>query len=206
MSQYFRIHPTHPQARLVRQAAAILGAGGVIAYPTDSTYALGCSVGDKAAVERIRRLRRLDERHDMTLVCRDLSELSVYAFVENSDFRLLKRFLPGPYTFLLRGTKEVPRRLLHPRRKSIGLRVPDHAIALALLQAHGAPIMSTTLRMPDADAPMTDPQEMRERLQTLVDLIVDGGTGGLDPTTVIDLTGDLPLLVRAGKGSWAEAA
>ena len=205
MSQYFRIHPTNPQPRLVKQAAAILHAGGVIAYPTDSTYALGCHVGDKDAFERIRRLRSLDERHDMTLVCRDLSELSVYAFVDNQSFRLLKRYLPGPYTFLLRGTKEVPRRLLHPKRKTIGLRVPDHVIALALLAEHGAPIMSTTLRMPAEEQPLVDPDEIRVRLERFVDLVVDGGPCGIEPTTVIDLTGPLPQLARVGKGLWQEA-
>ena len=206
MSQYFRIHPTNPQPRLVKQAAAILRAGGVIAYPTDSTYAIGCSVGNKDAFERIRRLRRLDERHDMTLICRDLSELSVYAFVDNQSFRLLKRYLPGPYTFLLRGTGEVPRRLLHPKRKTIGLRVPDHVVALALLAELGAPIMSTTLRLPDDDEPLADPEEMRVRLEHLVDLIVDGGPCGIEPTTVIDLIGALPQLVRAGKGRWQETS
>ena len=205
VSQYFRIHPTDPQPRLVKQAAAILAAGGIIAYPTDSTYALGCSVGDKEAVERIRRLRQLDEGHDMTLVCRDLSELSLYAFVDNQSFRLLKRYLPGPYTFLLRGTKDVPRRLLHPKRKTIGLRVPDHAITLALLAAHGAPILSTTLRLPGDSEPLVDPEEIRGRLEHRVELVIDGGPCGLDPTTVIDLTDPLPQLVRAGKGHWREA-
>lgn len=202
VSQFFRIHPTHPQARLLRQAATILAEGGVIAYPTDSSYALGCHLGDKDAVERIRRVRQLDERHDMTLVCRDFSEVSVYAHVDNTSFRLLKRLLPGPYTVLLRGTREVPRRLLHPKRKTIGLRIPDHVVALALLEAHGAPLMSTSLRLPGDEFPLVDPEEIRDRLEHMVDLVVDGGPGGLEATTVLDLTSGTPELVRAGLGAW----
>lgn len=202
VSQFFRIHPTHPQVRLLRQAAAILAEGGVIAYPTDSSYALGCHLGDKDAVERIRRLRRLDERHDMTLVCRDFSEVSVYAHVDNTSFRLLKRLLPGPYTVLLRGTREVPRRLLHPKRKTIGLRIPNHVVALALLEAHGAPLMSTSLRLPGEEWPMTDPEEIRDQLEHSVDLVIDGGPGEVEATTVLDLTTGTPELVRAGLGPW----
>ncbi len=202
VSQFFRIHPTHPQARLLRQAAVILAEGGVIAYPTDSSYALGCHLGDAKAVERIRRLRQLDERHDMTLVCRDFSEVSVYAHVDNTSFRLLKRLLPGPYTLLLRGTREVPRRLLHPKRKTIGLRMPEHVVALALLEAHGAPLLSTSLRLPGDEFPLVDPEEIRDRLEHGVDLVVDGGPGGLEATTVLDLTSSTPELVRAGLGRW----
>ena len=202
VSQFFRIHPTHPQVRLLRQAAAILAAGGVVAYPTDSSYAIGCHLGDRRAVERIRRLRQLDEKHDMSLICRDLSELSVYAQVDNSNFRLLKRLLPGPYTLLLRGTREVPRQLLHPKRRTIGLRIPDHLVLLALLAEYGAPLMSTTLRMPGDALPLSDPEEIRDRLEHDVELVIDGGVGGTAVTTVLDLTGEVPDQVRAGLGPW----
>ena len=173
-----------------------------MAYPTDSSYAIGCHLGDRRAVERIRRLRQLDEKHDMSLICRDLSELSVYAQVDNPNFRLMKRLLPGPYTMLLRGTREVPRQLLHPKRRTIGLRIPDHLVLLALLAEYGAPMMSTTLRMPGEALPLSDPEEIRDRLEHDVDLVIDGGHGGTEVTTVLDLTGDVPELVRAGLGAW----
>lgn len=199
MSQYFRIHPDDPQPRLMSRAVAILQRGGVIAYPTDSCYALGCHLGDKAAMERIRRIRKLDDRHDFTLVCRDLSEISAYARVDNTAFRLIKSHTPGPYTFILKATAEVPRRSL-TRRKTIGLRVPDSSIARGLSNYLDDPIMSVTLIMPGEELPMTDPEEMRARLDHEVDLIIDGGPCGIEPTTVVDLTGDSPHLIRRGLG------
>lgn len=174
--------------------------GGLIAYPTDSCYALGCHMGDKAAVDRIRRIRRLDDRHNFTLVCRDMSDVGTYAKVDNPAYRLLKSLTPGPYTFLLRATREVPRRLQNRRGKTIGLRIPDHAIPLGLLEVLGEPLMSSTLIMPDEEAPLTDPQTIRERLKGQVELVIDGGHCGIEPTTVVDLTGDTPSVVRAGRG------
>jgi len=203
MSQYFQIHPVNPQARLINQAVAMLHRGAVIVYPTDSCYALGCHIGDKAAQERIRRIRQVDSHHNFTLVCRDLSEISNYAKVENTAFRLMKALTPGPYTFVLRATHEVPRRLQNPRRKTIGLRVPENVIAQALLEALGEPIMSSTLLLPDAQMPLTDPEDIRERLGGLVDLIIDGGNCGLEPTTVVDLVDGTPVVVREGKGDTA---
>jgi tRNA threonylcarbamoyl adenosine modification protein (Sua5/YciO/YrdC/YwlC family) len=200
MSQFFQIHPDNPQPRLINQAVAILREGGVIAYPTDSSYALGCCIGDKAAMERIRHIRRVDPQHNFTLVCRDLSELANYARVDNSAFRLLKAFTPGAYTFILNATHEVPRRLQHPRRKTIGLRVPDNNIVHALLEALGEPLMSVTLMMPGEDVPMTDPETIRERLGNQVDLVIDGGRCEVEPTTVVDLTGELPRVSRVGRG------
>jgi len=198
---YLPIHPQNPQQRLVAQAVEVLRAGAVMIYPTDSAYALGCRIGDKTALDRIRAIRRLDERHNFTLVCRDLSELSTYAVVDNVNYRLLRAHTPGPWTFILRATPEVPRRLMHPRRKTIGMRVPAHPIALALLEALDEPIMSVTLVLPGDDLPLTDPEDMRERLGHAVDLIVDGGGCGLEPTTVIDLAGANPVVLRRGKGS-----
>ncbi len=200
MSQFFQIHPDNPQVRLIRQAVDIIRAGGVVVYPTDSAYALGCRIGDKDAVERIRRIRRLDDRHNFTLVCRDLSEIATYARVDNTAYRLLRRCTPGPYTFILRATSEVPRRLLHPRRKTVGLRVPDNRIVEALLEELGEPLMSVTLIMPGDDYPMIDPYDIRDTLERDVDLIIDGGFCGMEPTTVVDLADEVPLVLRAGKG------
>ncbi len=198
--KYLRIHGETPQLRLINQAVAVIRSGGVIVYPTDSCYALGCEIGNKLAMDRIRRIRALDENHNFTLICRDLSELSTYARVDNRVFRLLKSLTPGPYTFILEASREVPRRLQHPRRKSIGLRVPQHPIAQALLEAMGEPMMSVTMTLPGDETPLTDPEEMSEQLGKQVDLIVDGGWGGYEPSTVIDLTGEAPVVVRRGKG------
>lgn len=200
MSQFFQIHAETPQPRLIRQAVDRLRGGAVIVYPTDSGYALGCLSGDKDAIERIRRIRCLDERHNFTLVCRDLSEIATYAKVDNSTYRLLKQLTPGPYTFILNATREVPRRLQHPKRKTIGIRVPDNAIAQALLAELGEPLLSTTLILPGDDLPLTDPYEFRSRLEHQVDLIIDGGYGDLESTTVIDLVDGVPVVVRQGKG------
>jgi tRNA threonylcarbamoyl adenosine modification protein (Sua5/YciO/YrdC/YwlC family) len=203
MAQFFQIHAENPQARLVSQAVEIIRKGGVVVYPTDSAYALGCHIGDKDALERIRSLRKLDKHHNFTLMCRDLSELATYARVDNSDFRLLKNHTPGAYTFILEATADVPRRLMHPKRKTIGLRVPDNPIALALLAELGEPLMTSSLLMPGEEFPMTDPYDIRDSLERHVDLIIDGGYCGLEPTTVIDLTGDAPQLIRQGKGDFA---
>jgi len=200
MAQYFQIHPTHPQPRLIRRAVEIVRAGGVIVYPTDSSYALGCHLGDKAALERIRRIRHVDEDHHLTLVCRDLSELSQYARVSNADYRVLKAATPGPFTFLLPATREVPRRLQHPKRKTIGLRVPDHVIAQALLAELGEPLMSSTLILPGETLPASDPEEIRARLENRVELVIDGGFCGLEPTTVVALEDGAPTVVRTGRG------
>jgi tRNA threonylcarbamoyl adenosine modification protein (Sua5/YciO/YrdC/YwlC family) len=200
MSQFFQIHPDNPQPRLISQAVAIIRAGGVVVYPTDSCYALGCHIGDKAAMERIRRIRQMDKEHNFTLVCRDLSELSTYAKVDNSAFRLMKNLTPGPYTFVLKATHEVPRRLQHPKRKTIGLRVPDHSIALELLEQLGEPIMSSTLLLPNRNEPETEPDEIRNLLEKQVDLIIDGGYCGLEATTVVDLIENTPVILREGKG------
>ena len=200
MSQFFQIHPDNPQARLVREAVDIIRAGGVIVYPTDSAYALGCHIGDKNALDRIRRIRKLDARHNFTLVCRDLSEIATYAKVDNTAYRLLKHSTPGPYTFILRATSEVPRRLMHPKRKTVGLRVPDNAIATALLADLGEPMMSVTLIMPGEEYPLIDPYDIRKVLEHHVDLVVDGGYCGMEPTTVVDLADEVPMILRAGKG------
>lgn len=200
MAQYFQIHPTHPQPRLIKRAVEIVRAGGLIAYPTDSSYALGCHLGDKRALERIRRIRRLDDNHNFTLVCRDLSELSQYARVTNSDFRILKAHTPGPYTFILSATREVPRRLQNPKRKTIGLRVPDHAVARALLAELNEPLMSVTAIMPNEEFPLADPEEIRERLEHDVDLVIDGGSCGVAPTTVVVLEDGVATVARRGKG------
>jgi len=200
MTQFFQIHPDNPQARLIGQAAQIIKSGGVVALPTDSCYALVCQLDDKDAVTRLRRIRNVDDRHHLTLLCRDLSEIAQYARVDNSQYRLLKAATPGPYTFILEATKEVPRRLSHPSRKTIGLRVPENAIASALMEALGEPLLGTTLILPDEEEPLTDPDEIRERLAKVVDLVIDGGACSLQPTTVIDLTGSEPVLVRQGRG------
>ena len=200
MSQYFLVHPVNPQKRLIRQAAELLRSGAVIVYPTDSCYALGCRLGDKDAMERIRRIRQADKDHNFTLVCRDLSEIATYAKVDNPTFRLLKAYTPGPYTFILEATREVPRRLQHPKRKTIGIRVPDHPVPQAMLAELGEPIMSSTLILPGGAAPLTDPEEMRARLEHRVELVMDGGPCGVEATTVVDLSGDAPRLLRAGRG------
>jgi tRNA threonylcarbamoyl adenosine modification protein (Sua5/YciO/YrdC/YwlC family) len=200
VAQYFVIHPETPQPRLIRQAAEIIRAGGVVVYPTDATYALGCLIGDKGALDRIRHIRGLDESHQLTLVCRDLSEIASYAKVVNAHYRLLKSLTPGPYTFILPATKQVPRRVQHPKRKTIGIRVPQNAILQALLAELGEPLMSTTLQLPGDEQPLNDPYEVRQALEKQVDLIIDGAFGDLEPTTVVDLVDDVPRVVRLGKG------
>ena len=200
MSQFFQIHPDNPQLRLIKQAAQIIESGGIIALPTDSCYALVCHLDDKQAVERLRRIRAVDEKHHLTLLCRDLSEIAQYARVDNRQYRLLKAATPGPYTFILEATKEVPRRLSHPSRKTIGLRVPENRIAHALLEELQQPLLGTTLILPDEREPLTDPDEIRTRLEKLLELVIDGGACSLEPTTVIDLTEDMPQLVRQGRG------
>lgn len=200
MSQFFQIHPENPQVRLIRQACEMLRKGALIVYPTDSGYALGCQIGDKTAMDRIRRLRDLDDDHNFTLICRDLSELSVYAKVDNVMFRALKANTPGAYTFILPATKEVPRRLQHPKRKTIGLRIPEHNIALALLEEMNEPIISSTLILPEEDYPATEAEDILDRIGKQVDLIIDGGACGAEPTTVVDLTDSVPMVTRVGKG------
>jgi len=200
MSLYLEIHPKNPQPRLIKQAVDIILKGGVIVYPTDSSYALGCQIGDKGALTRLRRIRKIDENHNLTLVCRDLSEISTYAKVDNANYRLIKSLTPGPYTFILPGTSEVPRRLMHPKRRHIGLRVMDHPVVNALLEELGQPLMSCTLIMPGEELPVTDAEDIREQLDKQVDVIIDGGHCGIEPTTVIGLTGDVPVLRRQGKG------
>lgn len=203
MSQFFQIHPENPQARLIRQAVDIIKAGGVVVYPTDSAYALGCHIGDKNALDRIRRIRKLDSKHNFTLVCRDLSEIATYAKVSNAAYRLLRHTTPGPYTFILQATSEVPRRLMHPKRKTVGLRVPDNAIAAALLADLGEPLMSVTLILPGDELPLMDPYDIRQTLEHDVDLVIDGGYCGLEPTTVVDLADETPVVTRVGKGDIA---
>ena len=200
MAFLLSIHPLNPQARLVRHATAAIRDGSVVVYPTDSCYALGCLIGDKAAMERIRRIRQADKNHNFTLVCRDLSEIARYARVDNSQYRTLKAFTPGPYTFLLQATREVPKRLQNPRRRTIGIRVPDNAIVRELLAELGEPIMSSTLLLPGDELPMTDAQEIKERLDHDVDVVIDGGTSGVEPSSVVDLSGEAPVIVRRGKG------
>jgi tRNA threonylcarbamoyl adenosine modification protein (Sua5/YciO/YrdC/YwlC family) len=200
MSQFFQIHPETPQQRLVKQAADIIRRGGVIAYPTDSGYALGCQIGEKKALETIRRIRRLSDKHCFTMICRDLKELGVYARVDNSQYRLLKNCTPGPYTFILKGTAEVPRRLLQPKRKTIGIRVPDNAIALALLDEMNEPLMSVTLILPGEEEPMIDAYDIRQTLEHELDLVIDGGYCGMEPTSVIDLADDGVEIIRRGQG------
>jgi tRNA threonylcarbamoyl adenosine modification protein (Sua5/YciO/YrdC/YwlC family) len=200
MAQFFSIHPESPQARLIRQAVEIFRNGGVVAYPTDSSYALGCVLGDKGAQERIRAIRGVDESHHFTLVCRNLAEIAVYAKVDNSQFRLIKANTPGSYTFILQASREVPRRLQHPKRSTIGLRVPDHAVTLALLEELNEPLLSMTLMLPGDETPLSEAWEIRDRLEKQVDLVIDAGACDVLPTTVIDLTGESPELVRLGKG------
>lgn len=200
MAQFFQLHPDNPQVRLIRQAVEIIRDGGLVVYPTDSAYALGCQIGDKKAQDRIRRIRRLDERHNFTLVCRDLSEIALYAKVDNTAYRLLKSLTPGPYTFIHRATKQVPRRLMNEKRKTIGIRIPDNVIALALLEELGEPLMSSTLILPGDTLPLTEPYEMRQFLEHDVDLVIDGGYCGIEPTTVVDMEGDVPRILRVGKG------
>jgi tRNA threonylcarbamoyl adenosine modification protein (Sua5/YciO/YrdC/YwlC family) len=204
MAQYFEIHPTHPQLRLVRRAADIVRRGGLIAYPTDSRYALGCHLDDAKALDRLRRLRGLDDRHHLTLMCRDLSEIAAYAVVDDAAFRFLK--LPGSYTFILKARRQVPRRIMHARRKTIGVRLPGHPVAHALLEQLGEPLLSATLSLPGESAPLSEAGEIRERLERQIDLIVDSGPCGVEPSTVIDLTGAEPVVVRQGKGSLAPFA
>jgi tRNA threonylcarbamoyl adenosine modification protein (Sua5/YciO/YrdC/YwlC family) len=200
MSQYFRIHPENPQARLIHQAVGIIRKGGVVAYPTDSAYALGCHIGDKRALDRICTIRRLDEGHNFTLICRDLSDLGVYAKVNNSAYRLIKAATPGPYTFILQATREVPRRLVHPKRKTIGLRVPENNICMDLLAELGEPMMTTTLILPGEEYPLTDPADIGDMLEHQVDLIIDGGFCGLESTTVVNLEEQMPEIIREGMG------
>ncbi|CAM5392716.1 MULTISPECIES: L-threonylcarbamoyladenylate synthase [unclassified Thauera] len=201
MAQFFSLHPEQPQARLIRQAAEIIRRGGLVVLPTDSAYALVCQMGDAGLLERIRRLRGVDERHHFTLMCRDLSEIGTYARVDNGQYRLLKATTPGPYTFILEGTKELPRRVLHPKRKTIGLRVPEHAVVSALLAEIDGPLLTSTLILPGETLPMSDADEIRERLEKQVELIIEAGYCGPEATTVIDLTSGAPELVRAGRGA-----
>ena len=204
MAQYFELHPENPQPRLLKQAAAILASGGVVALPTDSSYAIACHLDDKAAADRLRQIRRIDDKHHLTLLCRDLSEVANYARVDNKQYRLLKSATPGPYTFILDATREVPRRVSHPQRKTIGLRVPDHAVLQELLALHGAPLLATTLLAPDDTEPLNDPEQIRERFQKVLDAVIGAGPCPDQPTTVVDLTpmdtGGDPVLVRTGRG------
>lgn len=200
MSQLFQIHPDNPQQRLINQAVEIINKGGVVVYPTDCAYALGCHLGDKKALETIKRIRKLDDKHNFTLVCQDLSEIGTYAKVNNKDYRLLKAHTPGAYTFILNATTEVPRRLLHPKRRTIGLRIPENNIALELMRALGEPIMSTSLILPGDELPLTDPYEIRDLLQHEVDLVIDGGYCGMEATSVINLVDDAPVVVREAAG------
>lgn len=203
MAQFFTLHPEHPQPRLIRQAAEIMRGGGLVAFPTDSAYALGGVTGDADLLQRIRRIREVDERHHFTLMVRDLSEIATFARVDNAQYRLLKATTPGPYTFILEGTKELPRRVLHPKRKTIGLRVPDHPVVAALLAELEEPILTSTLLLPGDDLPLTDPEDIRERMGKQVDLVIEAGACGPEATTVIDLTSGAPSLVRAGRGELA---
>ena len=203
MAIFLEIHPKDPQARLIRQAAQIIRDGGLVVYPTDSCYALGCHIGDKDAMERIARIRQTDKHHHFTLVCRDLSEIAKYARVNNQQYRLLKAHTPGAYTFILPASRETPKRLQNPKRRTIGIRVPDHPVPLQILEVLGEPIMSSTLLMPGDELPMTDAREIQERLARQVDAVIDGGNCGLEPTTVIDMAGDAPVVARQGKGSIA---
>ena len=200
MSQFLTIHPQNPQLRLINHTITTLRNGGLIVYPTDSSYALGCHIGDKTAMERVSHIRQIDKNHNFTLVCRDLSEIGTYAKVDNSAFRLMKSLTPGPYTFILKATHEVPRRLQNPKRKTIGLRVPEHNIAQAILEVLAEPIMSTTLIMPGKNVPETDPETIRDLLDKQVDLIIDGGNCGFEPTTIVDMMTEPPQILRHGKG------
>jgi len=200
VAQFFQIHPDNPQLRLIRSAVDIIQQGGLVIYPTDSSYALGCHIGDKRAMERIRQIRQLDDKHNFTLVCRDLTEISSYAKIDNQQYRLLKNLTPGPYTFIHQASKQVPKRLQHAKRKTIGLRIPDNHIAQALLGELGEPLMSSTLILPGDELPLTDPYDMRDTLGHDVDLVIDGGYCGFEPTTVVEMTDDSPIVVRKGKG------
>ena len=201
MSQYFEIHPDNPQKRLIQQAVEIINKGGVVIYPTDSSYAIGCHLGNKKAVDKIRMIRQLDKEHNFTLVCRDLSEISQYAAVDNINYRLMKALTPGPYTFIMQASRDVPKRLLNPKRKTIGVRVPDNEVCAALLEELGEPLMSSTLILPNEDLPMTDPHDIRHKLEHVVDLIIDGGYSGHEPTTVVNLVDGSPEIMRQGLGS-----
>jgi tRNA threonylcarbamoyl adenosine modification protein (Sua5/YciO/YrdC/YwlC family) len=203
MSQFFAIHSTHPEARLIKRAVDIVRKGGVIAYPTDSCYAIGCHIGDKHAMERMRRIRGVDERHHFTLMCRDLSDIGIFAKVDNAQYRLLKAYTPGTYTFILGATRELPRRLAHPKRATVGVRVPEHPVTRALLTELDEPLLSSTLMLPGEAEPLNDAETIRKKLEHQLDLILDGGACGVEPTTVIDLSGDAPILVRRGKGDIA---
>ena len=203
MARYLSIHPDDPQPRLLAQAAEVVRSGGVLAIPTDSCYALGCHLGDKEAMDRIRLIRQMDERHHLTLMVRDLSEIAHFARVDNAQYRLLKATTPGSYTFILEGTKELPRRVLHPKRKTIGLRVPSHPVALALLEELNEPLLTTTLQLPGDEEPLTEGWEIQDRLEDQIELILDAGHCGIEPTTIIDLTASTPELIRAGRGSLA---
>ncbi|HZQ61560.1 MAG TPA: L-threonylcarbamoyladenylate synthase [Casimicrobiaceae bacterium] len=200
MAQYFTVHPVNPQPRLIRQAAAILRDGGVIAYPTDSSYALGCQLGNAAAARRLREIRGVDDGHHLTLVCRDLSEIGRYARIDTWQFRILKTGTPGSFTFILRATREVPRRLQHPKRSTVGVRVPDHPVVQALLSELGEPILSSTLILPGETQPLNDPEAIRQELERQLDLIIDAGACSLEPTTVVDLAEDVPMITRLGRG------
>lgn len=204
MSLFLSIHPENPQQRLIDQAVEVLRKGGLISYPTDSAYALGCHIGDKLALDRIRAIRQLDKHHNFTLMCRDLSELANYARVDNSAYRLIKSRTPGPYTFILNATSEVPRRLMHPKRKTLGMRVPDTPIALAIMETLGEPIMSSSLILPGDDTPLTDPYDIRSLLEHQLELVIDGGYCGMEATTVLDLTGEEPSLIRQGCGDTSD--
>ena len=200
MSQFFQIHPDNPQLRLIHQAVEMVRKGGVIVYPTDSGYALGCHIGDKTAMERIRTIRDIDDKHKFTLMCRDLSEIAIYAKVDNSAYRTLNAHTPGPYTFILDATREVPRRLMHPKRRSIGIRVPENQIALMLLEELAEPLMSTTLILPNDDIPLMDPYDIRDTLEHQVDLVIDGGYCGIEPSTVVYMNEGIPRVARVGRG------
>lgn len=204
VAQLLSIHPDNPQQRLINQVVKVLNDGGVVVYPTDSAYALGCHIGDKSAMERIRRIRNLESRHNFTLVCRDLSEISLYAKVGKSQYRLMKSLTPGPYTFILKATREVPKRLQNPKRRTIGLRVPDNNIVSHLLETLNEPLMSSTLILPGADRPMVEPEEMYDKLHKQVDLVVDGGFCGIEPTTVLELEEEEPVVLREGKGDMSQ--
>ena len=203
MSQYFKVHPVDPQRRLLQRAVDIIRGGGIVVYPTDSSYAFGWHIGDKAALEKIRRIRQTERDHDFTLVCRDLSEIATYAKVDNSEYRLLRAHTPGPYTFILRATHETPKRLQDPKRRSIGIRVPDHRIAQGLLEMLGEPLMSSTLLLPGDSVPLTEPEEVVARVGKLVDAIIDGGACGMEPTSIIDFTRGEIAILRKGKGDTA---
>lgn len=200
MAQFFQIHPENPQIRLIRQAVDIINQGGVIVYPTDTSYALGCHIGDKSALERMRRIRQVDEKHDFTLACRDLAEIATYAKIDNNQYRILKNFTPGAYTFINKATKLVPKRLLHDKKKTIGIRIPDNRIALDLLETLGEPMLTSTLLLPGDEYPLTDPYDMKDFIGNQVDLIIDGGYCGMDETSLIDMEEGLPVVWRVGKG------